>query len=262
MLQPMSCKIISCKIPLKQLLLFSVILLLGTLFASATTLKGTIYNDQLEPEANVLVKINTVPEQRFLSKNGQYSFNVPPGNYTLTAFKGDILVDDSVTIVEQGEFVYDIFLIANLADEEDLLTDTLQQQVLQQQQQQQLQQVLEEPGFRWQYVAAGVILVFLLYRVWRARKTYGSLWKFRRRVKEESAKSLEQHKEELAKEPGYIENALEIIKKHDGRITQKELRKEMLYLSEAKVSLIITELEHKGKIAKVKKGRGNVIILK
>src|SRR3989344_2647515 len=51
-------------------------------------------------------------------------------------------------------------------------------------------------------------------------------------------------------------------KKHDGRINQKELRKEMLYLSEAKVSLIVTELEHKGMIEKIKKGRGNVLILK
>lgn len=239
------------------ILLLSLFLLLGIAFATATTLKGTIYNDQLEPEVNVLVEINTVPEQRFLSKNGLYSFNVPPGNYTLTAFKGDIMVDDSVEIVNQGEFVYDIFLIANLGDEEDLLNDT-QQQLFD-----------EEPGFSWQYVmarwqygVAGLIIVFLLYRVWRARKKYGSLWKFRRRVKQESAKSVEQHTEELAKEPGYIESALEIIQKHDGRITQKELRKEMLYLSEAKVSLIITELEHKGQIEKVKKGRGNVIILK
>ena len=42
----------------------------------------------------------------------------------------------------------------------------------------------------------------------------------------------------------------------------KELRKEMLYLSEAKVSLIVTELEHKGLVEKIKKGRGNVLILK
>jgi len=40
------------------------------------------------------------------------------------------------------------------------------------------------------------------------------------------------------------------------------LRKEMLYLSEAKISLILTELEHKGKIEKIKKGRGNVIVVR
>ncbi len=36
----------------------------------------------------------------------------------------------------------------------------------------------------------------------------------------------------------------------------------MLDLSEAKISLILTELEHKGKVEKIKKGRGNVILLK
>ena len=101
----------------------------------------------------------------------------------------------------------------------------------------------------------------MLYnRIIYARKKYGSLWAFRKRIKQESHKTLEQHKEELAKEPGYLDQALEIIKKHDGRITQKELRQEMMYLSEAKVSLIVTELEHKGKVEKIKKGRGNVII--
>ena len=36
----------------------------------------------------------------------------------------------------------------------------------------------------------------------------------------------------------------------------------MMDLSESKISLILTELEHKGKIEKVKRGRGNVILLK
>jgi uncharacterized membrane protein len=54
---------------------------------------------------------------------------------------------------------------------------------------------------------------------------------------------------------------LEKIKKNNGRITQKELRKEFP-LSEAKISLAITELEHKNKVEKIKRGRTNVIILK
>ena len=54
---------------------------------------------------------------------------------------------------------------------------------------------------------------------------------------------------------------LKIIKDAGGRITQKELRKHFP-LSEAKVSLMVTELEAKGKLEKIKKGRGNLIILK
>ena len=54
---------------------------------------------------------------------------------------------------------------------------------------------------------------------------------------------------------------LAIIKRHGGRATQKELRRE-LPLSEAKISLLLTELEHRKKIEKIKKGRGNVVVLK
>ena len=54
---------------------------------------------------------------------------------------------------------------------------------------------------------------------------------------------------------------LGIIKNYGGRITQKELREKLSH-SEAKVSLIVAELEHLGKIKKFKKGRGNIIVLK
>ena len=54
---------------------------------------------------------------------------------------------------------------------------------------------------------------------------------------------------------------LDFIKKQGGRTTQKEIRKNFP-MSEAKISLIITELEHRGKIEKIKRGRSNIIILK
>ncbi|MBS3149146.1 hypothetical protein J4455_00425 [Candidatus Woesearchaeota archaeon] len=43
-------------------------------------------------------------------------------------------------------------------------------------------------------------------------------------------------------------------------MTQKDIRKE-LKISEAKVSLILTQLESEGRIKKIKKGRGNIVIL-
>ncbi|MBW3003954.1 hypothetical protein KY337_05290, partial [Candidatus Woesearchaeota archaeon] len=56
-------------------------------------------------------------------------------------------------------------------------------------------------------------------------------------------------------------NVLEFIKQREGRVTQKEIRKEFPS-SEAKISLVLTELQQKGRIEKIKKGRGNIIILK
>jgi uncharacterized membrane protein len=57
-----------------------------------------------------------------------------------------------------------------------------------------------------------------------------------------------------------LEDLLAIIRKEGGRITQQELRRQMPY-SEAKVSLMLAELEDQGRIRKIKKGRGNIIIL-
>lgn len=64
-------------------------------------------------------------------------------------------------------------------------------------------------------------------------------------------------KEELDKDLDYIIN---IIKKEGNRATQKDLVQKT-GLSEAKISLMITDLESKGIIRKIKKGRANVIIL-
>ncbi|NOQ28524.1 MAG: hypothetical protein GQ566_00280, partial [Methanosarcinales archaeon] len=60
--------------------------------------------------------------------------------------------------------------------------------------------------------------------------------------------------------PSDLQEVLSIIREHEGRITQKDLRL-LLNCSEAKASLMITDLEDRGLVKKVKKGRGNVIIL-
>ena len=58
-----------------------------------------------------------------------------------------------------------------------------------------------------------------------------------------------------------LEHIIKIIKEEGSRVTQKDIRKK-IPLSEAKISLMIAELEHKGIIEKIKKGRGNIIILR
>ncbi|MCK4652690.1 MAG: hypothetical protein KAT13_06370, partial [Methanosarcinales archaeon] len=71
-------------------------------------------------------------------------------------------------------------------------------------------------------------------------------------------------KSEVSEESGIpsdLKEMLLVIREDGGRITQKELRMRLKY-SEAKVSLMITDLEDRGMVKKVKKGRGNVIILK
>jgi uncharacterized membrane protein len=60
--------------------------------------------------------------------------------------------------------------------------------------------------------------------------------------------------------PDDLREVVRIIERNGGRITQLDLRKALPY-SEAKVSLMVTDLENRGIVKKIKKGRGNVIIL-
>ena len=58
------------------------------------------------------------------------------------------------------------------------------------------------------------------------------------------------------------ERMLSVIRGFGNRLSQKELRKALPEWSEAKVSMELTELEDFGVVAKIKKGRGNVIRIK
>ena len=60
--------------------------------------------------------------------------------------------------------------------------------------------------------------------------------------------------------PQDCREVLAIMEKNGGRITQLDLRKALPY-SEAKVSLIVSDLESRGIVKKIKKGRGNVLII-
>src|SRR3989344_6679621 len=86
--------------------------------ASAATLKGSIYNSQLEQENDVLVEINTTPVQKFLAKSGGYEFTVLPGKYTLTARKGLLEIHEEMQIVDDGVFILDLFLLPDLIEED------------------------------------------------------------------------------------------------------------------------------------------------
>ncbi len=237
---------------MKKLGLLICIMIFLVPLVSAATLKGNIYNSNFELEQNVLLEINLATQQ-FLSKDGTYAFKLPLGEHTLTAKKGDVVVTETITISSEEEIIFDIFLIDDFTDEDDLWDD-LEDDPLS-----------DDPQTKsnyWSYIVATILFIFAIFRLYKMRKKYGPLKVFRKKVHQEHKKSTTEHKQDLADEPGYLDRVLDIIKKHDGRISQKQLRKEMLDLSEAKVSLIITELEHKGKIEKIKKGRGNVLILK
>lgn len=214
-----------------SIIALSIIILIAP--SHAAVIHGTIYSwDTLEPVKKAIVTINTTPEQKIVS-NGTYSFTVPNGTYVIKAFckEGDteLYTEENVTIVEDRNYVIDLILFPKLGIEnvEDI----------------EFPQV-DEGGNNNYYLISIPILASIL----------GFLYYLKRK---------EQYKDKIDadKLPEDLFEVVEIIKKEGGRISQKELRKKLGY-SEAKMSLIIADLERRGVVEKVKKGRGNIIFLK
>jgi len=237
---------------MRKNILYILVMLLLVSSVFGATLHGEIYDLELEKLEDVLVEINTVPKQQYLAKTGEYSFEVPAGEYVLKARKGELAAVEKITVVDEGEFVFDLFLFPSFEEEDEFLSE-LEGIVVEE----------EKKGFAkypvWSYLVALGIFLIAMGRIVLARKKYRPR---KKKVDEKVSEEEETAKETEIEDSGDIEKVLKIIKEHDGRISQKGLRKEMIYLSEAKISLILTELEHKGRIEKIKKGRGNVVILK
>ncbi|MEM3086518.1 MAG: MarR family transcriptional regulator [Halobacteria archaeon] len=60
--------------------------------------------------------------------------------------------------------------------------------------------------------------------------------------------------------PDDLQAMLRALEREGGRTTQKELRRHLGY-SEAKVSLMVADLENRGLVRKFKVGRGNIVVL-
>ena len=93
--------------------------------ALAATIHGTVYEwYSFKPLENSIVEINSTPEQYFVATDAEYSFNLTPGTYLITAnyFEGDIRVykaEEEFTISDEGEYVHDLLLFPTY--QEDLL---------------------------------------------------------------------------------------------------------------------------------------------
>lgn len=103
-------------------------------------------------------------------------------------------------------------------------------------------------------IVAIIIIVVIIYFVFKRKKKS----KPRKRVKFKARAVKGKFEEEKPVGDEAIAKTLAILKR-ERRVTQKDIRKE-LKISEAKASLIIADLEAQGKVKKIKRGRGNVIL--
>jgi uncharacterized membrane protein len=211
-------------------IVYLLAIILALELVSGAILRGSIYDTDLNKLNDVVVEINSTPPQVFLSKEGQYSFVLDPGAYEITAkyqLSGSnyLYTSSNVTLTRNGYFVVDLFLTP--ARRVSPTTGA----------------VIGAKGdgpnlFILLSSLSAVLLLSLGFSVYK--------YKFGRK-----------------EDPGLddqIDSVMDVIKKEGGRMTQKDIRKK-IPLSESKVSLMITELENKGLIKKIKKGKGNVIVI-
>lgn len=229
-------------------LIFAFVIAISPVMAAE--IHGNIYDFSLNKIGNVIVEIDTAPKQFIVSKNGSYDFDVPIGVYEVKAqhYESGLLISstaENITVKDDGEYILDLILFP-VINEEELLEDEIKPS-----------SDRYNLGFASLTIAFFIfIIIYYIYTTRKKKKDEKSRIEDTQRDEEEVEK-----KEEIDYYgEGVLEKVIEIIKDEGGRTTQKEIRKK-IPLSEAKISLIITQLESEGKLKKIKKGRGNIIIL-
>ncbi|MEK6973488.1 MAG: hypothetical protein AABW72_05640 [archaeon] len=255
------------------------LLILCTIIPAASGAKifGYIYDwSSLEPLDKVLVEINSQPIQRVISTNGYYSFDIPLGSYSITAFyvksgKVELSADENITISSDGEFELDLMLFPPLGEIDsldELINADIEIQID--------ENVLDEPVIsNSQDILFPILLLILIIFISFGFHYLNKNKKLKADSKSEQGKSEihfetielpENEKKSEKSEDLHLDDSakevLKVIKESGNRLTQRELRDKIPSMGEAKISLIIAELESHGLVKKIKKGRGNIIVLK
>ncbi len=224
--------------------------------AHAATVQGAIYawSDFEKPLNNVIIELNSIPVQSRISTDGTYVFeNLPPGNYTIKAkyFRNNVLElaeEEEIQIVgSEGKFNIDLLLFPPTDTELEYLGDI------------NLTGNIEIKGESdtTSYIILFLILIAagiaIYYRSWK-KKTTAAVEVYNEPITQQpTAKS------KTTELPEDLHELYGLIVKKGGRVTQKDLRGQMK-CSEAKVSLMLDDLEDRGLIKKIRKGRSNIII--
>lgn len=282
------------------LLAVSLVLLLASPPVQAILIQGNVYDYTLDRAVDVVVSINTTPQQRIITKNGMYQFRAEPGSYTIIAVENSgkhARTVENITLSQEGTFTLDLILTPEISDsvinDSDFPADALFP--------------AQGKGTLWIMtlliiglaIVVLVIIVLLVFLRRERKKMDGHqqelkayIKEFREERRKESRVEKVDQKEEKTKQEvpqhlTYMRAPEEVVRvkpvSHDPDVqvyevkessdtalvrqfikehsptTQKEIREQFPYISEAKISLMISELEHDGHVRKIKKGRGNIV---
>src|SRR3989338_2284327 len=243
------------------LALFLFILLAQVSYAA--TVHGAAYDSSYKLIKDVRFEINTTPAQSHISKNGLYFFFVPLGTYEIIAEKsylGEIIYTSTKTVIVEKDGEFNIDLIMKRVSDTVIPAEESDNPFL----------AALRDSYKELIVLIIIIIavIFLIFHLRRRRKKadeHTSAMSVQKKepapVAAESISAAPENpspekKEEKKETSSDLNSILNIIDQEGGRTTQKAIRKE-IPLSEAKISLMISELEEQGKIQKIKKGRGN-----
>ena len=214
--------------------------------AQAATVHGSIYGPDLELATKVIVEINSTPKQSIVAHDGTYSFVVPEGTYEIKAFyseQGILLYDkQTITVPAEGDFVLDLILFET-PDIEELEFDESKLRMI--------EELLKEKKSNTELIIVIIVIIIIAITIY-------FLYKKSKKKKPKKRKRKTRTREKKLVGDEVMTQTLKILKR-EKRTTQKAIRKE-LGISEAKASLVLADLEDQGKIRKIKRGRGNIII--
>jgi uncharacterized membrane protein len=218
--------------------------------ADAAVIHGTVYDMQLNAARNTIVTINTEPKQSFVATNGTYTFLLNLGSYELSARHIENVYTfktvQNISIVQDGDFVIDLLLLLDIEDAESLTDENVSVSDL----------YPSEPIIPNKEGSSIIVVIIALLAIIIVLLIYISYKKTNRPSQQDIRDTVA-----LAEEDDIGLQILYYIKEEHGRVNQRDIHRKFP-ISEAKVSLIVKELEAKGLVEKIKKGKGNIIKLR
>ncbi len=241
----------------KRLVLLILLISCLIINAQAAKVYGTVYewSDFDKPLKNIILELymNSSRVQVNVSTTGTYNFDdISPGNYSIKAkyYHNNILDlfgEDNIFIDRDNRSInIDLLLFPPTDSEYEYLGDINLTN----------ESELKNETNVYYYIAPILVILFLasvvLYRI-NHKKTGPA------DIEEQAMPSQKIPEIPDSELPSDLKELFGLILKAGGRTTQKELRKKLAF-SEAKVSLMLDDLEDRGLIKKIRKGRSNIII--
>ena len=221
-------------------LIIVLMLLISIENCYAATIYGNIYDPDLNQiKGRVEVEVDSSPRQYQVSTDGTYSFFLLVGKYTIKAKYEEhgrlkYIAEERIVVRDEGRFIHDIVMYPSPEEEERLLNKTL-----------------EEPGdgsngkqtiflfviIGSVFVISILLVVYFLKKEKKKEHIQGKEERSFSVIEEKGGGSSESFdetkKEEEVESPESLDTIIKIIKENNGRITQKDIRKQ-IPLSEAR----------------------------